>query len=58
MKVQKRYGLVYISTIENRIRTEAYLLAEKDNFIKTPQYYWFEAENKILTEFFTVTYKD
>ncbi len=37
--------------IKDQIRTLAYVLAEKDNFKQKPEYYWIEAEIKLLYDY-------
>lgn len=41
----------YERTIQKQIRKLAYLLAEKDGFKETPEYYWVEAEIKLRYDF-------
>jgi hypothetical protein len=33
---------------EDEIRLEAYLLAESDSFSKHPEFYWYEAQKKMM----------
>ncbi len=41
----------YEKIIKEQIRTLAYILAEKDSFKQKPEYYWIEAEIKILYDY-------
>ena len=41
----------YKKIIKDQIRTSAFLLAQKDGFKKSPEYYWIEAEIKLLYDY-------
>jgi hypothetical protein len=41
----------YEKIIKEQIRTLAYILAEKDSFKQKPEYYWIEAEIKLLYDY-------
>jgi hypothetical protein len=41
----------YVQMIKDEIRFLAFILAEKDGFKETPEYYWLKAELKTLYYF-------
>lgn len=41
----------YQQLIQSQIRTLAFKLAEKDDFKQSPEYYWIEAEIKLLYDY-------
>jgi hypothetical protein len=51
LQFQQQYQQDYVKMIKEEIRYLAYVLAEKDGFKETPEFYWLKAEIKTLYYF-------